>query len=143
MIAKTIAVAAAACALAALSGCVETRGSLSSAAERLEHNANAMARDARDLPSSDDYPAGYARDARQLADDAHEFRNTALDRGANDPDTKAAFKRVSRSYLLVRDEAEHSESREIRSDLKPVTDAYLDVEREMGGYPVRRARADD
>ncbi|HYM26959.1 MAG TPA: hypothetical protein VET66_02330 [Steroidobacteraceae bacterium] len=143
MIAKTIAVAAAACALAALSGCVETRSNLTSAAERLEHNANAMARDARDLPSSDDYPAGYARDARQLADDAHEFRNTALDRGASDPDTKAAFKRVSRSYLLVRDEAERSQSRDVRSDLKPVTDAYLDVEREMGGYPVHHASADD
>jgi len=143
MIARTIAVVTAACAVIGLSGCVETRNSLSSAAERLEHNANAMARDARDLPSSDDYPAGYSRDARQLADDAHEFRNTALDRGANDPDTRAAFKRVSRSYLLVRDEVQHSESREVRSDLKPVTDAYLDVEREMGGYPARRASADD
>jgi len=143
MIARTIAVVTAACAVVGLSGCVETRSSLSSAAERLEHNANAMARDARDLPSSDDYPAGYSRDARQLADDAHEFRNTALDRGANDPDTRAAFKRVSRSYLLVRDEVQHSESREVRSDLKPVTDAYLDVEREMGGYPARRASADD
>ena len=80
---------------------------------------------------------------RQLADDAHEFRNTALDRGASDPDTKAAFRRVSRSYLLVRDEAEHSDSHDVRADLKPVTDAYLDVEREMGGYPSRRASADD
>lgn len=143
MIAKTLTVAPAACALAVLSGCVETRSSLTSAAERLEHNANAMARDARDLPSSADYPAGYSRDARQLADDAHEFRNTALDRGASDPDTKAAFRRVSRSYLLVRDEAEHSDSHDVRADLKPVTDAYLDVEREMGGYPSRRASADD
>jgi predicted phage gp36 major capsid-like protein len=144
MIARTVAVMAAACALVGLSGCVETRSSLTSAAERLEHNATAMARDARELPSSEDYPAGYSRDARQLADDAHEFRNTALDRGANDPDTRAAFKRVSRSYLLVRDEAEHSDSHDVRADLKPVTDAYLDVEREMGGYPVHRdARADD
>jgi len=143
MLARTIAVVTAACAVIGLSGCVETRNSLSSAAERLEHNANAMARDARDLPSSDDYPAGYSRDARQLADDAHEFRNTALDRGANDPDTRAAFKRVSRSYLLVRDEAERSQSRDVRSDIKPVTEAYLDVEREMGGYPVHHASADD
>lgn len=143
MIAKTVTVTALACALAALCGCVETRGNLTSAAERLEHNANAMARDARDLPSSEDYPAGYARDARQLADDAHEFRNTALDRGVSDPDTKAAFRRVSRSYLLVRDEAERSDSHDVRADLKPVTDAYLDVEREMGGYPSRHASADD
>jgi hypothetical protein len=33
--------------------------------------------------------------------------------------------------------------REARIDLKPVTESYLDVEREMGGYPERQARADD
>ena len=43
----------------------------------------------------------------------------------------------------LRDEVERSDSREARIDLKPITESYLDVEREMGGYPERQARADD
>jgi hypothetical protein len=43
----------------------------------------------------------------------------------------------------VRDEVEHSDDREVRSDFKAVTDAYLDIERELGGYPAERVgRAD-
>ena len=55
---------------------------------------------------------------------------------------KAAFERVSRSYHLVRDEVDRSDSREAQADLKPVTETYLDVERGMGGYPERRASAE-
>jgi hypothetical protein len=143
MFVKTIAWAAAATALLAAGGCVETRGSLTGAAERLDHNAHAMARDTSDAPAADEYPASYARDVRQLADDTRDFRDTAAERGASDPDTRASFRRLSRSYLMVRDEVDHSESPEARSDLKPVTDAYLDVEREMGGYPARHASAAD
>jgi hypothetical protein len=140
---KTVTLSAAACALLGLGGCVSTRSTLSSDADRLEHNANALARETQDLPSGADYPDSYARDARQLADDSREFRHVVESHDATDADVKASFKRVSRSYLLVRDEVEHSDSREARSDLKPVTDAYLDVEREMGGYPVHHASAYD
>ena len=35
------------------------------------------------------------------------------------------------------DDVEHSGSRTARSDLQPVTDSYLDIEREIGGYPGR------
>jgi hypothetical protein len=140
---KTVTLTAAACALLGLGGCVSTRSNLASDADRLEHNATALAREADDLPSGADYPASYTRDARRLADDAREFRHVAESHDATDADVKAAFKQVSRSYLVVRDEVEHSDSREARSDLKPVTDAYLDVEREMGGYPVHHASAYD
>ena len=143
MFTRSMAWAAAACALLGLGGCVETRSSLTGSADRLEHHATALARDANDLPAAADYPTGYARDTRQLADDAHEFRAVTRDHDAGDADVKAAFKRVSRSYLLVRDEVEHSDSREARADLKPLTDAYLDVERELGGYPTRHASAYD
>jgi hypothetical protein len=141
LVAKTVTVALAVSALLGLVGCVETRGSLTNSADRLEHNANALARDAVDVRARD-YPAGFARDAHALADDAHEFRNTAEDRRASDADVKAAFERVSRSYHLVRDEVDRSDSREAQADLQPVTEAYLDVERGMGGYPERRASAE-
>jgi hypothetical protein len=72
------------------------------------------------------------------------IRTSAFDdRDSSDTDVKAAFKRVSRGYLAVRDDLEHSDRREARDDLKPVTDAYLDLESEVGGYPVRRASAED
>jgi len=141
MTVRTLALATAVAALLGLGGCVSTRGNLSSSADRLAENTHALAHEAEDLPAGADYPASYPRDARQLADDAHEFRNTAMDRSATDADVKAAFQRVSRSYLLVRDEVEHSDSREARDDLRPVTTAYLDVEREIGGYPVHHASA--
>lgn len=143
MIFRTIALAAAIGALLGLGGCVATRSNLTTSADRLDQNTRALAHAADDLPAGSEYPASYSRDARQLAEDAHEFRNTTEDRSSTDADVKAAFKRVSSSYLLVRDEVQHSDSREARDDLRPVTTAYLDVEREIGGYPVRRASAYD
>lgn len=144
MILKTITLTATACALLGLGGCVSTRNSnLATDADRLEHSSNALAHEADDLPSRADYPASYTRDARQLADDAREFRHLAESHDATDADLKASFRQLSHSYLALRDEVEHSDSRAARSDLKPVTDAYLDVEREMGGYPVHHASADD
>lgn len=135
--------AAASCALFVLGGCVSTRSNLADTADRLEHNAAALAQDTDRLPAGSDYPTGYTRDTAQLAEDARYFRHTAEDRDSSDGDVKAAFRRVSRSYHVVRDDVDHSDSREARADLKPVTDAYLDLENEVGGYPVRRASAAD
>ncbi len=119
--------------LVALGACATTQGNLTSSADRLEHNATALARDERGA----DYPANsnYSRDARELADQAHDFRRLVEDRRADDRDVKASFESLSRSYHTLRDDADRAESRTAQADLKPVTDAYLDVEREMGGYP--------
>ena len=131
--------AVASCLLCGLAACVTTpRSNLSNSADRLEHDANALARDTR----AADYPAGYVHDAHVLADDAREFRDTVGDRRATDTDVKVAFERLSRSYHAVRDEVDHSDSRTARADLRPVTDSYLDIERDMGGYPERRASVD-
>jgi hypothetical protein len=64
-----------------------------------------------------------------------EFRSTVEDHSSTDSDVRVAFERLSRSCHAVRDEVDHSDSRTARSDLQPVTDSYLDIEREMGGYP--------
>lgn len=141
VVARSITVAMTVSALLGLAGCVETRGNMASSADRLEHSANLLARDASDERATD-YPTTYVRDAHALADDAHEFRNIAVDRRGSNAEVKAAFERVSRDYHVVRDEVDHSDSRRARDDLKPVTDAYLDVERAMGGYPERRASVD-
>jgi hypothetical protein len=57
-----------------------------------------------------------------------------MDSRADRRDLDVAFESLSRSYHDLRDDVDRSDSREAQLDLKPVTEAYLDVEREMGGY---------
>jgi hypothetical protein len=128
-------VATSATAFALLAGCATTHGNLSTSATRLERSSEVLARRA---PVSSE----YARDARELADEAHDFRLTANDRRADDRDVKDAFEKLSRDYHAVRDNVDRSNSRQAELDLRPVTDAYLDIERAMGGYPADRFAGD-
>jgi hypothetical protein len=101
--------------LAAFTGCATTHGNLAHSADRLQRNAEALGRDA----------------ARQLATDTRALRAELAGRGEDDPDVRAAFERVSHDYQVLREDAERSNSREAQVDLQPITEAYLDVEREM------------
>jgi hypothetical protein len=121
--AKLIAAALVGSALLTLAGCATTHGSLASSADRLERDAAELASDTRD--------SSAASDARQLADQAHDFRRTVDDRRADDRDIQIAFEELSRDYHALRDEVDRSDSREDEIDLRPVTEAYLDIEREM------------
>jgi outer membrane murein-binding lipoprotein Lpp len=113
-------------AFAALAGCATTQGNLTSSAERLERNAAQLARDGRDS-------SRYDNDARELADTAYDFRRTLTDRNADDRDIRLAFEELSHDYHSLRDEVDRSESTDARADFRAVTEAYLDVEREMNG----------
>ncbi len=116
--------------VALMSGCATSpHGNLARSADRLDHNAQALARDDRGYASSN-----YAREADVLAEKAHDFRRAAEDPRADRRDLDGAFESLSRSYHSLRDDVDRSDSREAQLDLKPVTEAYLDVEREMGGY---------
>jgi hypothetical protein len=119
--------------LMAVGGCATTGGSLSSSASRLERNAYALHDEAQD----DDARSGFQRDARELAEEAREFRRTVEDRSSSKEEVREAFSDVSKRYHAMRDEVEHSRSREAEQEFRPVTEAYLDVEREM------RSRDDD
>jgi hypothetical protein len=123
--------------LAALAGCVTTHGNLASSADRLERNADALSSNSRDTR---DYgvASGYSRDARELAEQTRDFRETLADRNADDRDVKAAFERVSHTYHKLREDVDRADSRQAEIDLRPITEAYLDVEREMGGYDRHR-----
>ena len=143
----------AALALAGLAGCA-TRANLTNAAVNLEYDSNALVRDAGDERArtdgttddprtggyagdyARDYAGDYARDARALARSAHELR-VAVEERASDGEVRAAFDRVSRSYHAVRDEVTHSDSRQARQDLVPVTNSYRAVEHELGIRPGR------
>lgn len=122
--------------LMAIGGCATTGGNLGSSASRLERSAYALQEEARD----DDARSGFQRDARELAEEAREFRRTVEDRSSSKEDVHDAFGDVSRRYHAMRDEVERSRSREAESEFRPVTEAYLDVEREMRSRDGKRDR---
>lgn len=122
--------------LMAVGGCATTGGSLSSSATRLERSANALQDEARE----DGERSGYRSDARELAEEAREFRLTVEDRRASSEDVHEAFSDVSKRYHAMRDEIERSRSRDAERDFQPVTEAYLDVEREMRSRDDKRDR---
>jgi hypothetical protein len=126
MVDKRVGLTIAALAAVGLAGCVTTQGNLESSAERLERSAESLRADARDDGSS-----GYYRDAQQFAEEARDFRRTLDDRHADRNDLKDAFGDLSNRYHALRDEVERTHERDAELDFKPVTEAYLDVEREM------------
>lgn len=129
----------------ALTGCATTHGDLHSSADRLDRNAQAFAQDSEEAPRGYSENAGYTEDARDFADRAHEFRRTIDEEGTDNDDVRAAFDKLSRSYHELRDDVEHADDRDARRDLAPVTQAYLDVEDDMGGAvaPSRYSDEDD
>jgi hypothetical protein len=127
----------------ALAGCATTHGGLDSSADRLDRNAQAFAQDADEAPHGYAENTGYTADARDFADRAHEFRRTVEDHSGDNRDVQDSFDELSRSYHALRDDVERSGDREARHDLQPVTQAYLDVEDNMGGaHPSRYSRED-
>lgn len=138
MLLKSTGLMVAAFAAAGLAGCVTTHGNLATSAERLERSAAELRADARADGSS-----GYYRDAQQFADEARDFRRALEDRDMDEDDLHDAFRDLSGRYHALRDEVERSRDREAELDFKPVTQAYLDVEREMRRVGARHRYARD
>lgn len=113
-----------------MGGCATSHhDNLARSADRLERNADVLSRDRTNYSST-----SYSREADELARKAHDFRSAVMDSRADRRDLDVAFESLSRSYHDLRNDVDRSDSREAQLDLKPVTEAYLDVEREMGGY---------
>lgn len=122
--------------LMAVGGCATTGGSLSSSANRLERSAYALQEEANDSGVRGD----FRRDARELAEEARDFRRVVEDHRSNHEDVHDAFEDVSRRYHAMRDEVEHDRDHEANAEFRDVTEAYLDVEREMRSRDSRRDR---
>jgi hypothetical protein len=127
MVSNRIGLSIAVFAAVALAGCATTHGSLASSAERLERSAVELQSDARDDGAS----GSYSRDAQEFAAEARDFRRVLTDRDADEDDVEDAFRDLSGRYHALRDEVERSRDRDAELDFKQVTEAYLDVEREM------------
>jgi hypothetical protein len=139
MATKRIGLTIAALAAVGLAGCVTSGGNLTNSAERLERSADELRADARD----DGANGSYYRDAQEFAEEARDFRHALSDRDADRDDVKEAFRDLSGRYHALRDEVERTRDRDAELDFKPVTEAYLDVEREMGRYGGRDRYARD
>src|SRR5262245_59672830 len=83
-------------AFALLAACATTHGSLRTSADWLERSSDTLARQAPGYSS-------YSSDARELADEARDFRLTVTDRRTDDRDVKDAFEKLSHDYHAVRD----------------------------------------
>lgn len=122
--------------LMAVGGCVTTGGSLTSSANRLERSAYALQEESNDSDVRND----FRRDARELAEETREFRRVVEDRSSSDEDVHDAFEDVSRRYHAMRDEVDDDRDHEANAEFRDVTEAYLDVEREMRSRDGRRDR---
>ena len=138
MFSKRIGLTIASLAAVGLASCVTTHGNLESSAERLERSAVELQSHARNDGSS-----GYYRGAQEFAAESRDFNRTLEDRRADRDDVQDAFRDLSSRYHALRDEVERTHDRDAELDFKPVTEAYLDVEREMSRYGARDRYARD
>lgn len=122
--------------LMAVGGCATTGGSLTSSADRLERSAYALQEEA----NGSDVRTDFRRDARELAEETREFSRVVEDRDSSKEDVHEAFEDVSKRYHAMRDEVERDRDHEANAEFRDVTEAYLDVEREMRSRDSRRDR---
>jgi hypothetical protein len=102
-------------------------------ADQLERDAQAFAAVAQPRPSVADSTTDYLWEARDLAAQAHVFRETVED-GAGDRNVTLAYERLWHSYHSLRNELDRSDNHQAQVALKPVTKAFLQVEGDMRGY---------
>jgi hypothetical protein len=112
-----------------LAGCVTTHTRTASAADELERSAESFA-----AHTCYDLNAACSRGqqipgALAFAERAHEFRQT-LDT-AGDQDVVSAYKRLWRSYHTLRDDVYRLHDGQLQADLKPLTRAFVDVQRNV------------
>lgn len=111
----------------ALASCTTMHERIIRAGDRLERNANALASGATYERGATDLVGGYLRAAREFANEAQDFRRVAD--GAGDRDVVLAFEELWRSYHRLRHEVHRSHSPQARADFKPVTEAFVQVQR--------------
>jgi hypothetical protein len=115
-------IATSALVLVALASCATIHSNTVTSADKLERSADAFAINTH----------GYFRAAPALAVHAHDFRETV--EHAGDREILSAYEQLWRSYNALRYEVERSDSQQAQVDLRPVTQAFRDIARDMSGY---------
>jgi phage shock protein A len=109
--------------LIGLAACATTRNPLVDSADTLNHNAQALAQ------QSDAMTPVLEQDAHQLAQSTLEYRSVVGLNGTDIASARTAFESVSRNYQKVKDDIAQVNTPNARADLRPVTEAYENVER--------------
>jgi hypothetical protein len=129
VVVRSVVIATLALAVVLLAGCTTTHIRTARAAEGLERSADAFA-DRICYEPNDSCPTDqYLPAAREFAVQAYEFRQT-LD-SAGDQEVVSAFKRLWRRYHTLRDEVYRLGDRQLQADLKPITQGFGDVQRQV------------
>src|SRR5262245_7657867 len=89
-------------------GCATTGRTLPRSATRLERSGGALQEEARGGGER----SGYRSGARELAEEARDFRRTVEDHRSSKEDVRDALGDVSMQYQAMRDEVERSRSRD-------------------------------
>ena len=117
----------------ALAGCATVHERILNAGDRLERNTNALASRASDDAGATDPVGGYSRAAREFANEAGNFRRVAD--VAGDRDVVLAFEELWRRYQTLRQEINRNQSPRAQADFRPVTEAFVEVQRVVrNGY---------
>jgi hypothetical protein len=115
-----------------VAGCETTHTRTARAADKLEQRIDAFAAGACDQSSAACFSQQLAA-AHWFADQVQEFRETCENGG--DQEVVFTFQRLWRSYHALRDEVYRLRDRQIQVDFKPVTQAFVDVQRDVkNGY---------
>jgi hypothetical protein len=130
---RTVLVAISWLAVVLVAGCETTRTRTARAADKLELRIDAFAAGACYRSSAACSSHQELAAARWFADQVQEFRETCENGG--DQEVVFAFQRLWRSYHALRDEVYRLRDRQLQVDFKPVTHAFVDVQRDVkNGY---------
>ena len=114
-------------------GCEATHTRTIGAADELEQRIDAFAAGVCDQSTAACSGRQEFDSARWFADQVREFRETCENGG--DQEVVFAFQRLWRSYHALRDEVHRLRDRQLLVDFKPVTQAFVDVQRDVkNGY---------
>jgi hypothetical protein len=130
---RTVLVAISWLAVVLVAGCETTQTRTTRAADKLEQRIDAFAAGACDQ-SSAACSSRQQSAAAWFAAQVQEFRETC-ENGGGDLAVVFAFQRLWRSYQALRDEVYRLRDRQLQVDFKPVTQAFVDVQRDVkNGY---------
>ena len=130
---RTVLVAISWLAVVLVAGCETTHTRTVTAADKLEQRIDAFAAGACDQSNAACSSRQQLAAARWFADQVQEFRETCENGG--DQEVVFAFQRLWRSYHALRDEIYRLRDRQLQVDFKPVTRAFVDVQRDVkNGY---------
>ena len=114
-------------------GCETTHTRTARAADKLEQRIDTFAAGACYQSSAACSSRQQLAAARWFAGQVQEFRETCENGG--DQEVVFAFQRLWRSYHALRDEVYRLRERQLKVDFKPVTQAFVDVQRDVkNGY---------